>query len=146
MSYSVDVIRALNFAHQAHLGQVDKAGAKYIDHPMRVADRMDTKEEKVVALLHDVVEDNASVTIEEICSEFGFKTASAVDAITHRKGESWSDYLSRVKKNDMAKKVKIADLIDNSNLSRFNVVEAKDVMRQAKYNRALMFLMEIDGE
>ena len=144
--YSVDVVRAMELARIVHEGQVDKAGAEYINHPMRVAERMGTDEEKVVAWLHDVIEDCESISLMDIRSLFGNDTANAVDAMSHRKGESWSDYLCRVKGNAMATKVKISDLIDNSNLSRLSVVTAKDIERQAKYNRALVFLTEKDGE
>ena len=145
MAYSVEVEKAETIARTAHAGQVDKAGMYYAGHPERVAARMDKPEEKVVAWLHDVVEDTG-FTLEDIDREFGFETAVAVDAVTHRKGESWSSYLCRVKGNEIARKVKIADLIDNSNLSRLPVVKEKDIIRQAKYNRALYFLMDVDGE
>lgn len=145
MAYSVEISKAKSLACTAHAGQVDKAGADYIGHPERVAARMDTPEEKVVAWLHDVVEDTR-FTLKYIEREFGVNTAAAVDAVTHRKNESWANYLCRVKGNEIARKVKIADLIDNSNLSRLPVVKAKDIERQAKYNRALYFLMEVDDE
>ena len=143
--YSVEVEKAEALARSVHAGQVDKAGVDYIGHPERVAVRMETPEEKVVAWLHDTVEDTG-ITLEDIGREFGFETAVAVDAVTHRNGESWSRYLCRVKGNEIARKVKIADLIDNSNLSRLPVVKEKDIIRQAKYNRALYFLMDVDGE
>jgi len=140
-----DVIRAESLARVVHRGQVDKGGSDYIGHPERVAFRMKGDKERVVAWLHDVIED-CDVSLENLRSQFGDVVADALDAITHRKGESWSDYLCRVKGNEIAKVVKISDLIDNSNLSRLPVVTAKDVERQAKYNRALKFLMETDGE
>ena len=145
MSYSKDVDLAISTARAAHFGQVDKSGVDYILHPERVASRVETPEEKVVAWLHDVVEDS-DVTLDMIRDRFGNDTAKAVDAITHREGESWADYLTRVKGNPIAKSVKVSDLIDNSNLSRLTVVRAKDVKRQAKYNRALIYLMDVDGE
>lgn len=143
MSYSADVELAVDVATVAHHDAVDKSGDPYILHPKRVAERMDTPEEKVVAWLHDVVEDTG-VTINTICEMFGDETAKAVNAISRRKGESWSDYLIRVKANPMARAVKISDLIDNSNLGRFKKPTKEDVMRQAKYNRALYFLMEVE--
>lgn len=145
MSLSTDVKMARDLATSAHLGAVDKAGAPYILHPERVANRLNSPEEKVVAWLHDVVEDT-DVTIEKIAEMFGYDTAKVVDAITHRKGESWTDYLCRVKGNKIATSVKISDLIDNSNLSRLKKITKRDIDRSAKYHRALIFLMEIDGE
>ena len=75
-------------------------------------------------------------------ARFGPETAAAVDAISHREGESWEDYIARVAANPVARAVKISDMIDNSNLSRLEAVTLRDVERQAKYNRALLFLME----
>ena len=145
MSCSVDVKLAESFARKAHAGTLDKSGSPYIDHPRRVAERLNTDEEKVVGWLHDVVEDTVT-TLTDIAFTFGEETAAAVDAITHRKGESWSDYLIRVKVHPIAKAVKISDLTDNINLGRLPRVTEKDVRRAEKYIRALYFLMELDGE
>ena len=141
--YSTDVELAREIATEAHNGMKDKAGVDYILHPGRVADRVSSPEAKVVAWLHDVVEDTR-FTIESLASIFGPTTAKAVDAITHREGEKWSDYLIRVKGNEISKEVKIADLIDNSNLGRLKEIKKKDLDRVAKYHRALIFLMDIE--
>ena len=141
MPYSTDVEAAKRLATQMHAGQTDKAGLPYITHPERVAARLTTPEGQVVGWLHDTVEDTA-LTLSEIEAAFGAETAAAVDAISRRAGESWDDYLDRVKQNPVARKVKISDLIDNSNLSRTPHVTLRDVMRQAKYNRALKMLLE----
>ena len=141
--YSTDVEKAKEMARKAHEGAEDKSGMPYISHPERVAERLRRPEEKVVGWLHDVVEDT-DVTLTDIEQEFGADTAMALDAVTHRKGEPWAAYLARVKANPIATAVKISDLIDNSNLSRLADVSAKDVRRQAKYNRALYFLMDVD--
>ena len=140
MAYSTDVEGARALAKLAHADQRDKAGQPYITHPERVAARMDSPEGQVVAWLHDTVEDT-EVSLEEIERRFGPETASAVDALSRREGEDWDDYLDRVRANPVARKVKINDLIDNSNLSRLPRVTLKDVERQAKYNRALMRLL-----
>ena len=116
-------------------------GSPYVEHPARVAGRMETPEEQVVGWLHDTVEDTG-LSLEEVERQFGPETAAAVDAVSRRDGEAWEDYLERVKRNPTARAVKISDLIDNSNLSRLDRVTMKDVRRQEKYNRALQFLME----
>ena len=136
MAYSTDVEAAKALATRAHSGQTDKAGLPYITHPERVAGRLDTPEEPVVGWLHDTVEDT-EVTLSTIESQFGPVTTAAVDAISRREGETWSEYLDRVQENPVARAVKISDLIDNSNLGRIPVVTMKDVKRQAKYNKAL---------
>ena len=137
---SKDVESARLLAEQQHQGQVDKSGKPYILHPTRVAGRMKTPEEEVVGWLHDVVEDTG-LSLAEIEQQFGPETANAIDAISRRENEPWGIYLERVKKNQIARSVKISDLIDNSNLSRLDNVTMVDVKRQEKYNRALQFLM-----
>ena len=140
MSYSTDVEAAKALATRMHEGQTDKAGLPYITHPMRVAQRLETPEAQVVGWLHDTVEDTP-LTVDDIASRFGPETAAAVDAISRRDGESWSDYIDRVEADPMARQVKISDLIDNSNLSRIPRVTMKDVKRQARYNKALKRLL-----
>ena len=141
MSYSIDVAAARALATKAHEGQTDKAGLPYITHPERVASRPSTPEAQVVGWLHDTVEDTP-ITLRDIEATFGPETAAAVDAISRSDGEPWSDYLDRVAANPMARRVKISDLIDNSNLSRIPHVTLKDVERQKKYNKALKKLLE----
>ena len=138
---SRDVRTAQSWAEKRHEGQVDKSGKPYVEHPARVAGRMEMPEEQVVGWLHDTVEDTG-LSLEEVERQFGPETAAAVDAVSRRDGEAWEDYLERVKQNPTARAVKISDLIDNSNLSRLDRVTMKDVRRQEKYNRALQFLME----
>ena len=141
MSYSIDAAAARALATKAHEGQTDKAGLPYITHPERVASRMENPEAQVIGWLHDTVEDTP-ITLRDIEATFGPETAAAVDAISRRDGEPWSDYLERVAANPMARQVKISDLIDNSNLSRIPHVTLKDVERQKKYNKALKKLLE----
>ena len=141
MAYSTDIEAAKNLATNAHRGQTDKAGLPYITHPQRVAARLDTPEAQVVGWLHDTVEDTP-LTVRDIEAAFGPETAAAVDAVSRREDEVWSDYLERVAANPMARQVKISDLIDNSNLQRLPRVTLKDVKRQAKYNKALLKLLE----
>lgn len=141
MAYSTDIEAAKSLATKAHEGQTDKAGLPYITHPERVASRLSTPEAQVVGWLHDTVEDTP-LTLSDISKKFGPETAAAVDAISRRDGEKWSDYIDRVAANPMARQVKISDLVDNSNLTRIPHVTLKDVKRQAKYNKALKKLME----
>lgn len=137
---SQDIKTAQAWAERLHQGQADKSGKPYIDHPARVAGRLTSPETRVVGWLHDTVEDTG-LSFSAIEEEFGPETAAAVDAVSRRVGEDWDIYLQRVKKNPIARQVKISDLIDNSNLTRLEQVTIRDVDRQAKYNRALKFLM-----
>jgi (p)ppGpp synthase/HD superfamily hydrolase len=133
---------ALQVATQAHAGQVDKGGKPYIRHPLAVSALVDTEQEKIVALLHDVVEDTA-VTLENLRS-FGFSEdiLTAVDCITKRQGEPLESYLQRVKSNPLATAVKTADLSHNSDISRIPNPTQKDVARLERYKQAAAYLAE----
>lgn len=129
---------ALQLAKQAHKGQKDKAGKDYIQHPIHVAEQMQTDIEKTVAYLHDVVEDT-DVTLS-LLQEMGFpgEVVDAVDAITKRSGEEYNDYLQRVVGNPIARKVKIADMEHNSDITRFENPTEKDKERCNKYKTKIL--------
>ena len=104
--------RAIEIARKAHEGQVDKAGAPYIGHPLRVMDRV-PEEAKIAAVLHDVVEDS-SVTLSDLRAEgFPESVVEAVEALTKRPGETYELFILRAASNDIARTVKLADLHDN---------------------------------
>lgn len=112
--------KALEIAYNAHLGQTDKAGVPYILHPMRVALHCLTEDEKIVALLHDVVEDT-SITMEDLKTEgFSDEVISALCCLTKVKGEDYKTFIERVATNKLATQVKIQDLKDNMDVSRLN--------------------------
>lgn len=138
--YSTDAAKARALAERLHANQTDKAGRPYLGHLSRVAAGVDTDEARVVAWLHDSVEDTG-LTVEDVAEAFGPDTAHAVDCMTHRAGDGYEAYLARVKTDPVARLVKISDLTDNSNLSRLPAVTLRDVARQAKYNRALRYMM-----
>ena len=98
-----------------------------------------TEDMVAVAWLHDSVEDTET-TFDDLIYYFGSSVAQAVDAITKRKGESYSEYLNRVKANPIARLVKIADLSHNMDLSRLLKITEKDLERKAKYIKAKEFL------
>ena len=132
--------KAYEIAKKAHLGQVDKAGEDYIKHPEKVASFVKTDEEKAVAYLHDVIEDT-ELTLEDLY-EYGFskEVIEAVDIITKKRGEDYQSYLNSVKKNKLARAVKLADLRHNSDLTRLTKVTEKDIERKEKYQKAINFL------
>ena len=111
--------RALTLATQWHKGQKDKAGNDYIEHPIRVANMCKQPEEKVVALLHDTMED-CGVTVDMLREQdFDDNIIEAVQACTKRKHEDYFDYIRRVGSNPISRVVKMCDLRDNLNLIRF---------------------------
>jgi (p)ppGpp synthase/HD superfamily hydrolase len=110
--------QALQIAAKAHEGQKDKDGKPYILHPLRVMAAVEGEEAKVVAVLHDVVEDTA-VTLDDLrAAGFSETILTAVQCVTHRQEEPYADYVVRCKANDIARRVKLADLEDNSRLDR----------------------------
>lgn len=137
------ILKALRLCFEAHKEQKDKAGAPYYLHPIRVALHMDTVFQRVVALLHDIVEDT-EISFDYL-RDCGFPETiiEAVEAITRRSGEDYNDYIYRVKKNELARAVKIQDLLDNMDLSRLPSITDKDTARARKYLAALIYLSEV---
>ena len=129
--------KAIKLACEAHDGQFDKAGKPYILHPLRLLIKLKNIDEMQVAVLHDVVEDS-DITLEVLRKE-GFEESvlQAIECLTKKTGEDYSDFISRVLLNDLARKVKIEDIKDNMDLSRLDKVEEKDLERIAKYHAAL---------
>ena len=129
--------RAVAIAERQHAGQVDKAGRAYIEHPMRVMAAMDTDAERIVAVLHDVIEDG-DVTLAQLADE-GFPSylLAALDAVTKRAGETYEDFVARAALDPIGRRVKIADLRDNADLSRIAQPTPADLARAEKYRRAL---------
>jgi (p)ppGpp synthase/HD superfamily hydrolase len=132
--------RAIEIAAKAHAGQVDKAGQPYVLHPLRMMLAVATPEARIAAVLHDVVEDTA-VTFEELRGEgFPDTVLEAVEALTKREGEDYEAFIRRVAPNPIAREVKLADLRDNSDLSRIADPTERDRERIRKYQRAIAYL------
>ncbi|WP_236181681.1 MULTISPECIES: HD domain-containing protein [Pseudomonas] len=129
--------RAIAIAATAHAGQVDKGGAPYILHPLKVMLRMSSLEERIVAVLHDVVED-CGISLEDLRKE-GFSEAvlSAIESVTKVPGESYEDFVERAAQNPIGRVVKLADLEENSDLSRIASPSWEDLERVEKYRRAI---------
>ena len=129
--------KALRTAISAHEEQPDKAGKPYILHPLRVMLQFDDENSQITALLHDVVEDSP-ITFEDLEKDgYPPEVLSALHCLTKKKGEDYDEFISRVLTDPLACRVKLADLMDNSNLSRLATVGTEDLDRVAKYARAL---------
>ena len=125
--------KALEIAYNAHKGQKDKMGFPYILHPIAVSLMVDTVDEKVVALLHDVVEDT-SVTLADLDEVFPAYIVDAVRALTNV-GESYDQYISNVLQSPLAVRVKLADLRHNMDIRRLPDMTEKDIIRINKYKK-----------
>ena len=129
------------FATETHFGQIDRGGAPYIEHPRAVAAKVDGELEKVVAWLHDTVEDT-DATIGQIRELFGDEVADAVGLLTHDKSVPYFDYVREIKENPIARAVKMADLSHNMDISRIPSPTDADFERIAKYKTAIDILRE----
>ncbi|MFN0104265.1 MAG: HD domain-containing protein [Bryobacteraceae bacterium] len=132
--------RAIALAAAAHEGQVDKAGAPYILHVLRVMMRLESAEERMAATLHDVVED-CGWTLDRLRAEgFPEDVVQGVDAVSRRETESYEEFVLRAMANPIGRRVKMADLQDNSDTSRLREITEPDKARQEKYRRAMEVL------
>lgn len=129
--------KIVRFALTAHEGQKDKQGEPYILHPLNVMMKMESEEERIVAILHDVVEDTEH-TLDDLQAELGLpdELITAIDCVTRRHNEKYEDMIERVKTNKIATKVKIADLEHNMDLKRIKNrrnLKSADLKRMQKY-------------
>ncbi|WP_298771108.1 hypothetical protein [uncultured Shewanella sp.] len=131
---------AIDIALKSHRGQVDKAGKPYILHPLRLMEKMETDEEKVVAVLHDVLEDSTLTASELMKLGVPDHAVQAIACLTKQLGEKYDDYLNKVLSNTLAVKVKRADLEDNMNILRLNAITDNDLSRLQQYHRAWKML------
>ncbi len=136
--------KAIIIAAKVHQNQTDRYGRHYILHPIRVMMSVDSEKEKIVAMLHDVIEDS-DWTLEMLRIEgFSEDIINAIDCLTKRNGEDYMDYINRTKADKIARKVKIADLEDNMNIKRITNLNEKDSQRIRRYHRAWKYLKDID--
>ncbi len=144
MIYTEMTKKALKICFDAHKNQIDKSGLPYVFHPFHLAEQMDNEKEVVCALLHDVVEDTDTTFDHLINLGFDNEIIEVLRLLTHRDGVEYMDYVKDVKNNEIARKVKLADLKHNSDLTRFNPenITEKDLKRQKKYLNAITFLEE----
>ena len=135
--------RAIQIAVQAHAGTTDRGGKAYILHPISVMMRCETDEEKIVAILHDVVEDT-DWTFDALREEgFSETIIEALKTVTkHSEDEDYDEFIRRSLKNETGRKVKIADLRENLDVTRIGELTEKDIERFNKYKRALKTLTE----
>ena len=135
--------KAIQIAVEAHAGTKDKGGEAYILHPISVMMRVETEEEKIVAILHDVVEDT-DWTFDALRKEgFSETVIEALETVTkYSEEEDYDDFIQRSLKNDIGRKVKIADLRENLDVTRIGELNEKDIERINKYKRALKTLTE----
>ena len=135
-----DLELAISVALEAHEGDTDKADATYIRHPLRLMQQMDTEQERIVAVLHDVVEDS-EYEPSEIEEMFGEEIRNAVETLTKPDEVDYLDeYIPDIASNSLATKVKKADLRDNLDLTRLSEVNDEIYNNVQKYHQSLDYL------
>lgn len=142
MIYTDLTKKALRICFDAHKDQVDKSGMPYVFHPFHLAEQMDAEDAICVALLHDVIEDTDMALQDLRGAGFPGHILEAVACMTHDPADSYRDYIARIKENDLACKVKLADLAHNSDLSRLDCVTQRDLDRAKRYAWAAAYLKD----
>jgi (p)ppGpp synthase/HD superfamily hydrolase len=139
--------RAIVIAAEGHAGVTDKGGAPYILHPLRMMLSLSTPEERIVAVLHDVCEDCPGWTLGKLRAEgFPNHVIAALDSVTKRQGEDYETFVRRAAANPIGRRVKLADLMDNCDLSRIAAPTDCDYRRIEKYRRAIKLIQTISEQ
>lgn len=134
--------KAIAIAAKAHEGQTDKGGVAYIMHPLKLMMVMDTEDERITAILHDVVEDS-SITIEDLKTEgFSEPVLEAITLLTREKKASYQKYIEAIAENALATKVKMADLSHNMDITRIPEATLKDFKQREQYEKYQQYLIE----
>ncbi|WP_343002065.1 GTP pyrophosphokinase [Intestinibacter bartlettii] len=141
LSYNEQFQIALELAVEKHKNQTDKAGNPYILHPLHVMENVNSKDGKIVAILHDIIEDT-DIT-EDYLLKIGLskRIVDAVVALTRSEDIDYQEYIKNLGSNPLAKEVKLADLEHNMDLKRLPTLEEKDLERNRKYQIAYHYLI-----
>ena len=133
---------AIILAANAHRGQKDKLGKPYLLHSLRVMLKQEGETAQMAAVLHDVIEDTAVTLADLRAAGFSEEVCTAVDCLTRREGEPYEEFIRRVARNPIARRIKLADLEDNMDPRR-RVAGDREEQRQARYQAARETLMAV---
>ena len=135
----MNLAKAIEIAASAHSTQKDKGGSPYILHPIRVMMSLNTEEEKIVGVLHDVVEYSADWDFDRLREEgFAEDIISALKSVTKQSdAENYEAFIERAGRNQIGRNVKIADIKDNLDVTRIGPLKEEDLLRINKYKNAL---------
>ena len=133
---------AIILAAQAHEGQLDKGGHPYIFHPLRLMLQLESEKDRIIAILHDVIEDT-DWTLDKLREEgFSEEIVSVIDSLSRREEENYEEYIGRLMRDPTACRIKLLDLRDNRDLTRIRVESADVRERVKKYQRAQKRIQE----
>ena len=146
MIYTAETKKAMKLCFEAHKDQKDKSGLPYVFHPFHVAEQMPDEKTTIVALLHDVIEDT-SYTLQDLrMMGFDQDVLDALALMTHDKNVPYMDYVAKIRDNEIARTVKLADLRHNSDLTRMDEITETALKRVEKYKAAMQLLLESRSE
>lgn len=137
--------KAIKIAQKAHKNQTDKFGTPYIGHVIRVMNAGKTYDEKIVGVLHDVIEDCPEFTYETLIEQgFSEEIVFAIKCLTKTpEDQDYTEFIKQTEQSKLAVSVKLNDLMDNMNLTRFtHLLTEKDLKRLNKYLTAYLYLKE----
>ncbi len=142
MIYTPETKKAMKLCFEVHKEETDKSGLPYVFHPFHVAEQMPDEKTTVAALLHDVVEDTPC-TLQDL-ADLGFdaEILDALALLTHEEGVPYMEYVARIRDNEIARTVKLADLRHNSDLTRLDRIDEAAIKRVEKYRAAIELLSE----
>ena len=142
MIYTALTKMAMKVCFDAHKNQVDKTGLPYVFHPFHLAEQMDDEISTVCALLHDVIEDT-ELSFDDLREmDFPKEVLDVLMLLTHEDDVPYMDYVKKIGTHPIAKKVKIADLKHNSDVTRLDCIDDYALKRNEKYRQAIMLLSE----
>ena len=136
MDLKVALEKAIEIATIAHKGQIDKQGVDYIQHPLRVMAAVDGDLEKIVAILHDTLEDTEETEETLLAKGIPQEAIDKVKILTRGEDETYDEYVERVSKDAICRKIKLADLQDN-------LRDGCPESLQKRYKKAQAFLMGV---
>ncbi len=127
---------AIALAVEAHRGQVDKGSQPYILHPLRLMFKLESDVDRIVGVLHDVVEDRKLT--QQALKSLGYPIGvlEALDCLTKKPAEDYENFIQRIKPNPIARRVKLVDLMDNMDVRRLQTLDEEDFKRLKKYRKA----------
>jgi (p)ppGpp synthase/HD superfamily hydrolase len=134
--------KAISIAANAHSDQKDKAGKPYILHPIRVMLKLNSEEEMIIGVLHDVIEDTNITSDDLLLSGFSINIVNTLICLSRDKKQSYDSYIDNICTNKLACKVKLADLEDNMNINRIPNPTEKDYQRNERYHAAYLKIIK----
>lgn len=133
---------ALSIAIEAYTGKIDKGGQPYILHPLRLMARMSNDDARVVAILHDVIEDSTITADDLLQRGIPEHLVITIQCLSRKIGESYEAFIERIALNPLARLVKMADIEDNLDVLRLVKLSPSDLERVKKYHAAWYYLRE----